>query len=95
MMISIGTSITIVYHPSLHPSFRISNIRTAHSLSYAATSSDPTPKGMERLALSLEKQEKKKGTFSRRRAIKDDEDVTYINERNMNFNKKIGRAYDK
>jgi pre-mRNA-splicing factor SYF2 len=33
--------------------------------------------------------------YSRRRKHKDDEDVTYINDRNMRFNKKLSRAYDK
>jgi pre-mRNA-splicing factor SYF2 len=33
--------------------------------------------------------------FSRRRQEFDQEDVTYINERNKVFNKKIKRAYDK
>ncbi len=33
--------------------------------------------------------------FSRRRAAFDGEDVTSINERNKNFNKKLKRAFDK
>lgn len=35
-----------------------------------------------------------RSTFSRRRTREDD-DVTYINDRNMRFNKKVARAYDK
>jgi hypothetical protein len=33
--------------------------------------------------------------FSRRRQEFDSEDVTYINDRNKNFNKKIARSFDK
>jgi hypothetical protein len=32
--------------------------------------------------------------FSRRRTHLEDEDVTYINDRNRKFNKKLSRAYD-
>lgn len=36
----------------------------------------------------------KRNKFSRRRAHYDDADIDYINERNMNFNKKLARYYD-
>lgn len=39
--------------------------------------------------------DERRAKFSRRRAFDEDDDVTYINERNMHFNKKIARAYDK
>ena len=37
----------------------------------------------------------KRSKFSRRRAFKHDGDVDYINERNMRFNRKAARYYDK
>ena len=37
----------------------------------------------------------KHSKFSRRRAFKHNDDVDYINERNMRFNKKAARYYDK
>lgn len=37
----------------------------------------------------------KKQKFSRKRPNEDEGDITYINERNRVFNKKIGRYYDK
>ena len=36
----------------------------------------------------------KKSKFSRRRGIKEDADVDYINDRNMRFNRKAARFYD-
>ncbi|KAL2915666.1 Pre-mRNA-splicing factor SYF2 [Polyrhizophydium stewartii] len=69
--------------------------RSAHSLAYADPSHTPSPDAVERLARDVEKQQLKRGKFSRRRAFDEDADVTYINERNMRFNKKIARAYDK
>jgi len=37
----------------------------------------------------------KKNKFSRKRLNEDEGDITYINERNRVFNKKIARYYDK
>uniref|UniRef100_V5H519 Pre-mRNA-splicing factor SYF2 n=1 Tax=Ixodes ricinus TaxID=34613 RepID=V5H519_IXORI len=41
----------------------------------------------------LEKQIDKRNKYSRRRRFNDDEDIDYINERNMKFNKKLERFY--
>lgn len=38
---------------------------------------------------------KKREKYSRRRAYDEDEDIDYINERNMKFNKKLERFYGK
>jgi pre-mRNA-splicing factor SYF2 len=43
----------------------------------------------------LDKQIKKRAKYSRRRAYDEDEDIDYINERNMKFNKKLERFYGK
>jgi len=37
----------------------------------------------------------KRGKFSRKRLNEDEGDITYINEHNKVFNKKIARYYDK
>ncbi len=37
----------------------------------------------------------KRSKYSRRRTFDEDEDIDYINERNMNFNKKLERFYGK
>lgn len=66
---------------------------------------EASQRGLERLTAHMAKVEKKRGNFSRRRAYNEDEEVyvaglgadgcsTFINERNMRFNKKISRAYD-
>ncbi|KAJ3213845.1 hypothetical protein HDU67_002388, partial [Dinochytrium kinnereticum] len=68
--------------------------RDANSLAYAAQV-QPSRKAVERLVKVVEKDAEKRKTFSRRRRHNEDDDVTYINERNMRFNKKIARAYDK
>ena len=36
----------------------------------------------------------KRSKFSRRRALNEEADVDYINDRNMRFNKKAARFYD-
>ncbi|KAJ8328236.1 Pre-mRNA-splicing factor SYF2 [Batrachochytrium dendrobatidis] len=69
--------------------------RSAHSLSYANHSAAPDELAVDRLVKDIEKQRAQRGQFSRRRAFDDEDEVTYINERNMRFNKKISRAYDK
>lgn len=40
-------------------------------------------------------QQEKRKKFSRRRAVVDDQDVDYINDRNANFNKKLKRYFEK
>jgi len=37
----------------------------------------------------------KRAKYSRRRAVDEDADIDYINERNMKFNKKLERFYGK
>ncbi|KAJ1918823.1 pre-mRNA-splicing factor SYF2 [Mycoemilia scoparia] len=54
-----------------------------------------TDQAINRVADMVDKQEKKRDKFSRRRKAPDDEDVTYINNRNAHFNRKIARAFDK
>ena len=49
---------------------------------------------MKRLRLSNCRIQKR-SKYSRRRAYDEDEDIDYINERNMNFNKKLERFYGK
>ncbi|KAK7572003.1 hypothetical protein V9T40_014475 [Parthenolecanium corni] len=49
--------------------------------------------GIDRMVDDLEKQIAKREKYSRRRAHNDDEDIDYINERNMKFNKKLERFY--
>ncbi|TPX68885.1 hypothetical protein SpCBS45565_g02784 [Spizellomyces sp. 'palustris'] len=69
--------------------------RDADSLAYANPDGKPSREAVERLVQDLQKQEQARNKFSRRRAFDDDDEVTYINERNMQFNKKIARSYDK
>ncbi|KAI8821739.1 SYF2 splicing factor-domain-containing protein, partial [Fimicolochytrium jonesii] len=67
----------------------------ANSLAYANPEVKTSSQGVQRVVADLKKQNEKRATFSRRREFNEDDDVTYINERNMHFNKKISRAYDK
>lgn len=53
----------------------------------------PSEAGKERLAEAMEKMAQHKRDFSRRRAVNADEDITYVNERNRHFNKKMERAF--
>jgi pre-mRNA-splicing factor SYF2 len=50
---------------------------------------------VDRMVVDLEKQIDKRSKYSRRRAYDEDEDIDYINERNMKFNKKLERFYGK
>ena len=68
--------------------------RDADNKSYAHPDHKPSKEAIGKLVKAIEEQDKKRKEFSRRRAVKD-EQVTYINERNMRYNKKINRAYDK
>ncbi|XP_077977781.1 pre-mRNA-splicing factor syf2-like [Glandiceps talaboti] len=54
-----------------------------------------TQAGIDRMVDDLEKQISKRSKYSRRRAHNDEEDIDFINERNMNFNKKLERFYGK
>lgn len=54
-----------------------------------------TEEAVDGLVEDLDKQMKKRERYSRRRAYDEDEDIDYINERNMKFNKKLERFYGK
>lgn len=69
----------------------MSNVyRDAHSLDYA-TQEAPVPESIDKMAADLDAQLNKRDNRSKRRAVTGDEEVSYINERNRHFNKKIGR----
>lgn len=67
--------------------------RDANTLSYGVAGAAVSKEAAERLAQWQKDQSAI--TKSRRRQHNEDEDITYINERNARFNKKISRAYDK
>lgn len=54
-----------------------------------------TEAGVDRMVESVNKQIEIRSKRSRRRRFDHDADVDYINERNMRFNKKLARHYDK
>ncbi|EJU05676.1 SYF2-domain-containing protein [Dacryopinax primogenitus] len=67
--------------------------RDANSLAYA--DNKPSEEAIDRVVSKLNMDMDRRGKFSRKRLNEDDGDVTYINERNRVFNKKIARYYDK
>jgi pre-mRNA-splicing factor SYF2 len=67
--------------------------RDANTLLYA--DNKPTEDAIDRVVGKINKDIDKKGKFSRKRLNEDEGDITYINERNRVFNKKIARYYDK
>ncbi|KAI0705468.1 SYF2-domain-containing protein [Earliella scabrosa] len=67
--------------------------RDANSLLYA--DSKPSEEAIDRVISKINKDVDKKSKFSRKRHNEDEGDITYINERNKVFNKKIARYYDK
>ncbi len=48
---------------------------------------------MDRMVAELNEQAAKRGKFSRRRPVRADDGVDFINARNAHFNKKIDRAF--
>lgn len=53
----------------------------------------PSEQAKERLAQSVSKEVESRKNFSRRRTFVDEEDISYINERNRHYNKKLDRAF--
>lgn len=60
---------------------------------FAGFGHKPTEAAKDRLQNAMEQMIEKRGQFSRRRDFIEDEDVTYINERNSIFNKKLQRYF--
>ncbi|KAI6126635.1 SYF2-domain-containing protein [Pisolithus sp. B1] len=67
--------------------------RDANTLLYA--DNKPSEEAIDRVISKLNRDVDKKAKFSRKRHNEDEGDITYINERNRVFNKKIARYYDK
>lgn len=67
--------------------------RDANSLLYA--DNKPTDEAIDRVIGKINQDIDKRRKFSRKRPNEDTGDVTYINEKNRIFNKKIARYYDK
>ncbi|KAH7904531.1 SYF2 splicing factor-domain-containing protein [Hygrophoropsis aurantiaca] len=67
--------------------------RDANTLIYADNT--PTEEAIDRVVGKINRDIDKKGKFSRKRLNEEEGDITYINERNRVFNKKIARYYDK
>ncbi|KAI6038668.1 SYF2 splicing factor-domain-containing protein [Pisolithus marmoratus] len=67
--------------------------RDANTLLYA--DNKPSEDAIDRVVSKLNRDVDKKAKFSRKRHNEDEGDITYINERNRVFNKKIARYYDK
>lgn len=65
------------------------------SNAYIFGSHKDSPESIDRLIGDMDKEYKKQSKFSRRRTFDDDADIDYINERNLQFNKKIERFYGK
>ncbi|KAF8964759.1 SYF2 splicing factor-domain-containing protein [Flammula alnicola] len=67
--------------------------RDANTLIYG--DSKPSEDAIDRVVSKINKDIDKKGKFSRKRLNEEEGDITYINEHNRVFNKKIARYYDK
>ncbi|ESK82785.1 syf2 splicing factor family protein [Moniliophthora roreri MCA 2997] len=67
--------------------------RDANTLMYG--DSKPSEEAIDRVVSKINKDIDKRGKFSRKRLNEDEGDITYINEHNRVFNKKIARYYDK
>ncbi|CAJ0835930.1 13444_t:CDS:2 [Entrophospora sp. SA101] len=69
--------------------------RDANSLQYASLDTSPSREAVDKVVNDVKKQIEKRDKFSRQKPINEEEDITYINERNRRFNEKIARFYDK
>ena len=68
--------------------------RDANSLQYASVDNQPSREAIDKVVADVNKTIAKREKSSRQRTVNDD-DITYIKERNRRFNEKIGRFYDK
>jgi len=59
---------------------------------YGQAGADPAK--VDKLVEEMQAQEARRKSFSRRRRWNEDADISFINERNRAFNKKISRAFD-
>ncbi|CAB4409170.1 unnamed protein product [Rhizophagus irregularis] len=69
--------------------------RDANSLQYASVDNQPSREAIDRVVADVNKTIARREKSSRQKTINDEDDITYINERNRRFNEKIGRFYDK
>merc|ERR1712050_726654 len=53
----------------------------------------PTEEAKDRLQAAIEKSQNLSKSFSRRRTFVEDEEATYVSERNRHFNKKLERSF--
>ena len=53
----------------------------------------PTEEALDRMASDVDKQIEARGKFSRRRGFDETEVVSYVNERNRIYNKKLVRSF--
>ncbi|KAJ7035567.1 SYF2 splicing factor-domain-containing protein [Mycena alexandri] len=67
--------------------------RDANTLIYG--DSKPSEDAIDKMVGKINRDIDKKGKFSRKRPNEEEGDITYINEHNRVFNKKIARYYDK
>lgn len=90
-----------VHQHKQHSAPESSAATSASSLSLPSATADPytgraTPSAtaVDRLVADMDAAAKRRAAFSRRRRHNDAEDVSYINESNKSFNKKVARAFD-
>lgn len=69
--------------------------RDANSLQYASVDNQPSREAIDRVVTDVNKTIARREKSSRQKTINEEDDITYINERNRRFNEKIGRFYDK
>ncbi|CAI2177201.1 17283_t:CDS:2 [Funneliformis geosporum] len=69
--------------------------RDANSLQYASVDNQPNREAIDKVVADVNKTIAKREKSSRKKPVNEDDDITYINERNRRFNEKIGRFYDK
>ncbi|KAK1236245.1 Pre-mRNA-splicing factor SYF2 [Marasmius sp. AFHP31] len=67
--------------------------RDANTLIYG--DNKPSEEAIDRVVSKINRDLDKRGKFSRKRLNEEEGDITYINEHNRVFNKKIARYYDK
>ncbi|KAJ1908593.1 pre-mRNA-splicing factor SYF2 [Tieghemiomyces parasiticus] len=67
--------------------------QVAQSLDLVSRKNQPSKQAVAKLAQHVEKELEKRDRLSRQR--KDKGDITYINDKNKRFNKRIAQAYDK
>ncbi|KAJ9073498.1 Pre-mRNA-splicing factor SYF2 [Entomophthora muscae] len=81
--------------PSLELAVASQVSKDGRTIRFNAIHPKPSSEAVDRLVSHVKDEIAERAKFSKTRPVKEEDDVTYINDRNAHFNRKISRAFDK